>query len=228
MSRGSKVSGLPTLLLVEDDAPVRQSLRLALLDEDYAVLEAGTGEEALRQLREAPDAVLLDVLLPDVNGIDLCRQIRPTTAAPIIMISALTSDADITRGLAAGADDYIRKPFRAADLAHRLSRLLQPATPPGVDADAEADARSSQRAGGIDTAGVVPLTHIELRLLHALSAYGDHRLVRAQLLDQIWGHDSDVTSRALDARLASLRAKLDSVGTTLPALAAATGGGVEQ
>ena len=93
------------LLLIEDDAPLRRSLRLALLDEDFEVLEAGTGRDGLTRLEETPDAVLLDLGLPDVDGIDLCRQIRAETGMPVVIINACTRREDVAAALAAGDDD---------------------------------------------------------------------------------------------------------------------------
>ena len=203
-----------TLLLVEDDAPLRRSMRLALLDEDYQVLEAATGQEGLHHLKTNPDAVLLDVLLPDTDGIDLCRRIRPITPAPIVIISALAGNQDIARGLAAGADDYVTKPFRVADLAHRLRRLLQPL--PGPDSTGHlqlGDLQLHHGQGVTDQRGnSVPLTRTELRLLFELAAEPGRVMARVELLDRVWGHRSNVTGQALESRLFSLRSKLVNSG----------------
>ena len=112
------------LLLVEDDAALRQSLRLALLDEDFEVLEAGTGREGLARLDPAPDAVLLDLGLPDLDGLEVCRRVRAAVTSPIVIISARADPGDIAAARAAGADDYLTKPFRIAELADRVRALL--------------------------------------------------------------------------------------------------------
>lgn len=112
------------LLLVEDDAPLRRMLCLALADEGYDVLEAADAQEAFRRLEERPDAVLLDLLLPDAHGLDVLRRIRAATSIPVVVISALSTEEDVAGGLAAGADDYLTKPFLAAELARRMQALL--------------------------------------------------------------------------------------------------------
>ena len=112
------------LLLVEDDAPLRQSLRLALLDEDFTVLEAGTAREGLDLLDPAPDAVLLDLGLPDLDGFEMCRRVRAAVRAPIVVISARAGLDDVAAARAAGANDYLTKPFGVAELADRVRALL--------------------------------------------------------------------------------------------------------
>jgi len=112
------------LLLVEDDAALRSSLRLTLLDEGFEVLEAGTGRDGLASLDAAPDVVLLDLGLPDVDGIEVCRQIRAASSVPIVVISARTNPEDKAAASAAGADDYLPKPFVGSELARRVRALL--------------------------------------------------------------------------------------------------------
>ena len=112
------------MLLVEDDAPLRQSLRLALLDEDFTVLEAGSAREGLDLLDPAPDAVLLDLGLPDLDGFEMCRRVRAAVRAPIVVISARAGLDDIAAARAAGANDYLTKPFGVAELADRVRALL--------------------------------------------------------------------------------------------------------
>lgn len=126
------------LLLVEDDAPLRRMLCLALADEGYDVLEAADAEAAFRRLEERPDAVLLDLLLPDAHGLDVLRRIRAATPIPVVVISALSAAEDVDRGLAAGADDYLTKPFLATELARRLQAVFaardqRDVTTPGPD-----------------------------------------------------------------------------------------------
>ncbi len=114
------------LLLVEDDERIRVSMRLALEDEGYEVDEAGSGEIALERFAEQPsDVVLIDLMLPGMDGFECCRQLRRTSAVPVIMVTARTDTHDVVAGLEAGADDYVTKPFVAKELAARIRALLR-------------------------------------------------------------------------------------------------------
>ena len=110
----------PQVLLVEDDVPLRRSLVLALEDEGLAVREAGTGQEALVAVQERPDAVVLDLGLPDVDGLELCTSLRTLTPNAILVHSVRRTHDDLARTLDAGADDYLTKPFPVADLADHV------------------------------------------------------------------------------------------------------------
>ncbi|HET9444399.1 MAG TPA: response regulator transcription factor, partial [Acidimicrobiales bacterium] len=116
----------PRILIVEDDERIRSATRLALEDEGYGVLEAESGEEALEAWPGlAPDVVLIDVMLPGLDGFELCRQLRATSDVPIVMLTARTDTHDVVAGLEAGADDYVTKPFVAKELAARIRALLR-------------------------------------------------------------------------------------------------------
>ncbi len=120
-------ASMTTLLLVEDDPRIRGALRLALTDEGYHVVEAATGEQALDELGVAtPDVVLLDLMLPGIDGLEVCARIRDRGDLPIIMVTARTSSDEVIAGLEAGADDYVTKPVDAGELAARIG---EPATP---------------------------------------------------------------------------------------------------
>ncbi|XVV01268.1 response regulator transcription factor [Actinosynnema sp. CA-248983] len=122
-------------LLVEDDERIRLALGLALGDEGFSVTEAGSGEEALEHLaRRTFDVVLLDLMLPGVDGLEVCRTLRARTDLPVIIVSARTDPADILAGLHAGAADYVTKPLVAGDLAARIRTVLRNrGTPPPAD-----------------------------------------------------------------------------------------------
>ena len=200
----------PQLLLVEDDAPLRRSLLLALRDEGFAVREAATGREGFEQLSCEPAAVLLDVGLPDVDGLELCRRIRPLTASPIVIISVQKDPGDLARALEAGADDYLGKPFAAADLARRLRGLLQP---PPLNALALGALTLDVHGRGHTSEGrPVALTRTELRVLAELAAALDTPVARDVLLARVWGLRPAAGPGALDARVRSLQTKLAGAG----------------
>src|SRR5689334_24285546 len=121
----------PTVLVVEDDARIRVALGMALEEEGHHVVEAGSAEEALDLFRREPaDVVLVDVVLPGMSGLDLCRELRKTSDAPIVMVTARTDTHDVVAGLEAGADDYVTKPFVVKELAARIRSALRRARRP--------------------------------------------------------------------------------------------------
>src|SRR5688572_9464485 len=114
------------IFFVEDDEAIRETTRVALEDDGYLVDEAVSGEEALRAFeRQPPDCVLLDLMLPDQSGFDVCRALRQRSSVPIIMVTARSDTFDVVAGLEAGADDYVTKPFQPKELAARIRALLR-------------------------------------------------------------------------------------------------------
>src|ERR1700734_2696723 len=176
------------ILIVEDDERIRASMRMALEDEGYEVDEAGSGETALDRFAEQPaDVVLIDLMLPGMDGFECCRQLRRTSAVPVIMVTARTDTHDVVAGLEAGADDYVTKPFVAKELAARIRALLRRARPteedPGAlsfgDLQLLPDPGVLRHAAG--TQG--HCTRTEFRLLCELAASPNKVLSREQLLD---------------------------------------------
>ena len=199
------------ILVVEDDARIRQALCMALEDEAFDVVEAGSGEEALAQGPTSADVILLDVLLPGVNGFEVCRKLRQSSDVPIIMVTARADTHDVVAGLAAGADDYVTKPFEVKELVARVRALLR---------RVQVSASSSQlRFGDLEVrpeAGVVlragdevQLTKTEFRLLCELAANAGIVLSREQLLERVWGYDYLGDGRLVDAHVRRLRTKVE-------------------
>lgn len=197
------------LLLVEDDAPTRRALRLALLDEGYSVLEAGSGQEALRLLDEA-DVALLDVLLPDLDGFTVCRQIRAHSSLPVIMVTGRDESADVVAGLEAGADDYVTKPVVSTVLAARIGALLRRtrAVRDRVVHIGDLEVRADE--GVIAKRGQeVHLTKTEFRLLLELLAAQGRVVTREELLERVWNYDYFGDTRLLDVHIRRLRTKIE-------------------
>ena len=202
------------LLVVEDDERIRASLRLALADEGYAVQDVPDAQSALARLAQIdPDLILLDVLLPGMDGLDLCRTIRRSSAVPIIMLTARDDSHDVVAGLEAGADDYVTKPYNVKELAARIRSLLRRTQ--GLLEDGgrartigDLDIRLDEgvvRRGGVD----VGLTRTEFRLLSELLAHERKVLSRDQLLERVWGYDYYGDVRVVDAHVRRLRAKVE-------------------
>jgi two-component system response regulator MtrA len=201
------------LLLVEDDERIRQALGLALADEGCEVVEAASGEEALGLLvTTSVDVVLLDLMLPGVDGLHVCRTLRARGDLPIIIVSARTDSADVIEGLEAGADDYVTKPLIASELAARIRALLRRRHPGD-------GSRLSLRIGEVEIlpeedvvrrAGrEVHLTRTEFRLLVELAAADGRVVTREELLKRVWGYDYFGDTRLLDVHIRRLRRKIE-------------------
>jgi DNA-binding response OmpR family regulator len=212
------------ILMVEDDERIRTSTRMALEDEGYEVDEADTAESALEIFEgRAPDVVLIDLMLPGIDGFECCRAIRRTSAVPIIMVTARSDTHDVVAGLEAGADDYVTKPFVTKELAARirahLRRSSQVATapggsggagPPGTAVWTFGDVEVAPEAGEVRKSGrPVHLTRTEFRLLCELADNAGRVLSREQLLEAVWGYDYFGDSRLVDVHVRRLRTKVE-------------------
>jgi len=205
------------ILTVEDDERIRRSVKLALEDEGWSVDEAEHGEAALaRFAEEAPDVVLIDVMLPGIDGFELCRRIRRQSDVPIVMVTARGDTHDVVAGLEAGADDYVTKPVNAKELAARIRAALR-----RTQLLAAQEAGSVRRVGEVemdDALGVVrragrelALTRTEYLLLREFFDHPNAVLSRDQLLERVWGYDYLGDSRLVDAHVRRLRLKVEDV-----------------
>jgi DNA-binding response OmpR family regulator len=207
------------VLLIEDDKDVRDGLALALTWQGHTVQAVESGELGLAALGDGPaDVVVLDLMLPGIDGFEVCRRIRATTNLPIIMVTARNDDLDVVGGLEAGADDYVVKPVQARVLEARIRAVLRRV---GTEVKAEpGEAKASLEQHGtldIDRAGLVvskggapiSLAPTELRLLLELSAAPGRVLSRQQLLESVWEQAYLGDSRLVDACVQRLRAKIE-------------------
>ena len=208
----------PTVLIVEDEAPLVTMLRYNLEREGFAVCEASDGEEALLRIAERkPDVVLLDWMLPLVSGIQVCRRIRrspATRSLPVIMLTARGEEGDRVRGLDSGADDYVVKPFGIGELLARLRAVIRRAEPGATEEQLSfGDVEMDLAAHRVSRAGrPIHLGPTEFRLLRHLMRRPGRVYSREQLLDAVWGHDVYVELRTVDVHIRRLRKALNEGG----------------
>ncbi len=178
------------ILTVEDDERIRSAVKLALEDEGWTVDEAGSGEEAIDLFAGvAPDVVLIDIMLPGIDGFELCRVIRRTSDVPVIMVTARNDTHDVVAGLEAGADDYLTKPFQPKELSARIRALLRRIRPaaPGHAHLVFGDLEIVPEEGKVLHNGdEVHLTKTEFRLLCELAENPGKVFSREALLDKVW------------------------------------------
>jgi DNA-binding response OmpR family regulator len=200
------------VLLVEDDQRLARALSLALGDAGHTVRVAGSVREAEARLRERePDVVLLDLGLPDGDGLTLCGAIRTRSTVPIIIVTARSDSSDVVAGLEAGADDYVSKPVVGSELSARIRALLRRT---GRDDAAGSlsvgDLVVDLRHGSVSRDGLdVPLTRTERRLLRELAVHRGRAVTREELLERVWGYQDIGDSRLLDVHVRRLRTKLE-------------------
>jgi two-component system KDP operon response regulator KdpE len=207
-------------ILVCDDEPlIVRALRVVLREAGFQVIAASDGEEALDHAAvQPPDAAIIDLVLPDIDGVEVCRRLREWTSMPIIVLSAVGDEVEKVRALEAGADDYVTKPFGSRELLARLQATMRRAgavadEPVLVAGDLEVDlaARLVRRAGA-----EIHLTPIEFELIAALARHPGRLLTHNALLTEVWGPGHSEDTAVLRTHIANLRHKIDPDGTAAP------------
>jgi two-component system, OmpR family, response regulator MtrA len=202
------------ILLVEDDPSIREVTAIGLGAAGFVVTTAADGVEGLERFRAEPaDLVLLDVMLPRLDGYEVCRQIRKTSTVPVVMLTARGDTMDVVVGLEAGADDYVRKPFDLPELIARIRAALRRA---GTTADGPTELRLGSLVIDVPGRSVtrddadIPLTRTEFDLLIELVRHAGQVLSRDVLLDRVWGYDYLGDSRLVDVAIQRLRSKVET------------------
>lgn len=204
------------ILVVDDERPIAEILQYSLEKEGYEVICAFDGEEAItKSLEEEPDLILLDIMLPKKDGMEVCRSIRKTKDIPIIMLTAKDSEVDKVLGLELGADDYVTKPFSTRELLARVKanlRRLQAPEEPSLKIGIKigellinAESYTVHKEGNL-----IDLTHREFELLYYLGKHIGHVLTREHLLQEVWGYDYYGDARTVDVTVRRLREKVET------------------
>ena len=200
------------ILVVDDDLALAEMIGIVLQNEGFRVVFCGDGSQALAQFQEHhPDLVLLDVMLPGMDGFDVCRAIRHVSDVPIVMLTARSDTSDVVTGLEAGADDYVPKPFKPKELVARVRARLR-----GRD-DNQADEGLTLQDLSIDVAGhvvqrdghVIALTPLEFDLLVPLARAPWKVFSREELLEQVWGYRHAADTRLVNVHVQRLRSKIE-------------------
>jgi two-component system response regulator RegX3 len=205
---------MPRLLLVEDEQAIGEAVAYALRAEGFDVETEETGEAALARLTARPfDVVILDLMLPGISGVEVCRRMRAESAVPILMLTARTAEVDAVLGLEAGADDYVRKPFSMPELLSRVRAMLR-----RRDLD-RVDGQPVRRVGGLEVdltrhkatidGRTIPLTVSELKLLALLTEEPERVYSRRELMQRLWDSEYVGDERACDVHITNLRRKLE-------------------
>jgi two-component system response regulator BaeR len=213
------------ILVVEDDARIAQLLLDYLRNDGHQAQALADGQQALSEIRQSPpDLLILDLMLPGLDGVSLCRAVRCFSDLPILMVTARVDEVDRLLGLDTGADDYVCKPFSPREVMARVKALLR---------RAEGRVATMQRPWTIDDQGLriawrdrwLPLTPLEFRMLRLLLSRPGRVFSRAQLLDSVHGDIRDVSDRAIDTHVKNLRRKVQAVDPGADCIASVYGVG---
>ena len=199
------------LLIVEDDDALREQLEIGLTASGFEVCFAATGLEAIPAFeKNKPDLILLDLMLPGKNGIEICTEIRRTSGVPIIMLTARTDDQDMIRGLEAGADDYVTKPYKIEILVSRIKARLRPIKDSQHTiikiGPVEIDTLSHEIRKGDKK---IALTPLEFKLLLTLASHPNEVFSREMLLEQVWEYTYKADTRLVNVHVQRLRSKIE-------------------
>jgi len=214
--RAERATCMKRVLIIEDDRDIVELVRYNLANEGFQVSAAFDGTSGLNTIRKTPpDLLLLDLMLPKLSGLDICREVRRDESLnrlPILMLTARGEEADRVVGLEMGADDYVTKPFSPRELLARVKALLRRAEPPSdsprtIEIGKLAIDPASYRVSHSGKA--VPLSTLEFRLLYYLASRPNRVFTRDQLLDAVWGTDRFVTPRSVDVYVRRLREKIE-------------------
>jgi two-component system response regulator MtrA len=199
------------VLVVDDDAALAEMLGIVLRGEGFDPSFVSDGDKALDAFREVrPDLVLLDLMLPGTDGIDVCRQIRAESGVPIVMLTAKTDTVDVVLGLESGADDYIMKPFKPKELVARVRARLRRADEPAPEVLQIGDINIDVAGHAVKRAEVpINLTPLEFDLLVALARKPRQVFTREVLLEQVWGYRHAADTRLVNVHVQRLRAKIE-------------------
>jgi DNA-binding response OmpR family regulator len=208
------------ILVVEDDEMVRKTVRQTCESEGYEVVTVERGGEAVQRAEEVkPDLILLDLVLPDQSGFDVCRELRRRgLRIPILILSAKGDEIDVVLGLEIGADDYIQKPFRPRELLARIASHLRKATESRTAGAGDTDGErlvfrdlvvDTQERRVIRPGGDVNLTHTEFDLLAYLARNAGQAISRETILINVWGYDHPIETRVIDVHIRNLRRKIE-------------------
>ncbi|MFT4305644.1 MAG: MtrAB system response regulator MtrA [Microbacterium sp.] len=200
------------ILVVDDDPALAEMIGIVLAAEGFDAVFCADGDAALGAFRaEDPDLVLLDLMLPGMDGIEICTRIRAESGVPIIMLTARTDTADVVRGLESGADDYIVKPFNPKELVARIRTRLRPAAVAVAETlrigDLVVDVLAHEVRRGEEP---IPLTPLEFELLVALARKPQQVFSREMLLEQVWGYHYKADTRLVNVHVQRLRAKVET------------------
>lgn len=205
------MSDAKRILIVDDDAALSEMLQIVLRQEGFDTVRAASGDAALTEFRRSrPDLVLLDLMLPGMDGVSVCKAIRQHSGVPIVMLTAKSETADVVAGLEAGADDYVPKPFKAKELIARIRTRLRRAVDDGEDVRRIGDLTISVSAHSVKRGDqLLSLTPLEFELLLALAKRPSQVFTREELLDEVWGYRNAADTRLVNVHVQRLRAKVE-------------------
>ena len=208
---GSVITMTSRILVVDDDTALAEMIGIVLRTEGFQTVFCADGAEAVEAFRSSrPDLILLDVMLPGIDGIEVCRRVRAESGVPIIMLTARADTSDVVVGLEAGADDYIVKPFNPKELVARIRTRLRPVATDTAEVlrvgDLAVDVAAHEVRRGSEA---IALTPLEFELLVALASKPQQVFSREMLLEQVWGYHYKADTRLVNVHVQRLRAKVE-------------------